>query len=199
MNRLIFLTAFLGLTALPGLARADFVHAKLIGFQEVPSVSTVARGEFRARISKDEQSIQYELTYEGLQGNVTQGHIHIAQRHVNGGIVLWFCGTQPNNPGPAGTPTCTPGSGTFTGTFTAANVQAIAGANAPQQVAAGELAKVIAALRARAAYANVHTDLSPGGEIRGQIRPFDRDRDRDRDKDHDHDKDKDHDHDDHRR
>jgi hypothetical protein len=187
MNKLIVLTALLGLTALPGLARAEFVHAKLIGFQEVPSVSTVARGEFRARISKDEQSIQYELTYEGFQGAVTQAHIHFAQRHVNGGIVLWFCGTQPNNPGPAGTPTCTPGSGTFTGTFTTANVQAIGGNNAPQQVGAGELAKVIAALRARAAYANVHTDLSPGGEIRGQIGPThrhgDKDRDRDRDKD----------------
>jgi CHRD domain len=192
MDRLIFLTAFLGLTALPGLARAEFVHAKLIGFQEVPSVSTVARGEFRARISKDEQSIQYELTYEGLQGAVTQAHIHFAQRHVNGGIVLWFCGTQ-SNLGPAGTPTCTPGSGTFTGTFTTANVQAIGGANAPQQVGAGELAKVIAALRAGAAYANVHTDLSPGGEIRGQIRPLHRHGDKD------HDKDKDHDHDNHRR
>lgn len=185
MNRLIFLTAFLGLTALPGLARAEFVHAKLIGFQEVPSVSTVARGEFRARISKDEQSIQYELTYEGLQGAVTQAHIHFAQRHVNGGIVLWFCGTQPNNPGPAGTPTCTPGSGTFTGTFTTANVQAIGGNNASQQVGAGELAKVIAALRARAAYANVHTDLSPGGEIRGQIGPTHRHGDRDKDRDND--------------
>jgi CHRD domain len=127
-----------------------------------------------ARIADDEQSIEYELTYEGLQGNVTQAHIHFAQRHVNGGIVLWFCGTQ-SNPGPAGTPTCTPDSGKFTGTFVAANVQGLVGANAPQQVAAGEIAKIIAALRAGAAYANVHTDLSPGGEIRGQIHPVDRD------------------------
>jgi len=34
----------------------------------------------------------------------------------------------------------------------------------------GDLAAVIAAIRARVAYANVHTYLSPGGEIRGQIR-----------------------------
>ena len=34
----------------------------------------------------------------------------------------------------------------------------------------GELAEVIAAIRAGSAYANVHTSLSPGGEIRGQIR-----------------------------
>jgi hypothetical protein len=190
MNTLIVLMALLGLTALPGVARAEFVEAKLTGFQEVPSVSTVARGEFRARINKDENSIEYELTYEGLQGTVTQAHIHFAQRHVNGGIVLWFCGTPPSNLGPAGTPTCTPGSGTFTGTFFSANVQAIGGNNVAQQVGAGELAKVIAAMRSGAAYANVHTDLSPGGEIRGQIRASHKDRDRHRDKDKDEDKDK---------
>lgn len=146
-----------------------FLEARLHGFQEVPSVSTVATGKLRAKINASDSSIDYELTYEGLQGDVTQSHIHFAQRHVNGGIVLWFCGTT-TNPGPAGTPTCTNGSGTFTGTFTSANVQAIGGANISQQVAAGELAKIVAALRAGAAYANVHTALSTGGEIRGQIR-----------------------------
>jgi hypothetical protein len=55
-----------------------------------------------------------------------------------------------------------------TGRITAANV--IAGATAPQQLAAGDLAAVITAIRAGATYANVHTNLSPGGEIRGQIR-----------------------------
>jgi hypothetical protein len=130
-------------------------------------VSTVASGEFRARISNDDQSIDYELTYNGLQGTVTQAHIHVAQLSVNGSIVIWLCDTT-SNPGPAGTPTCTPGSGTFTGTITAANV--VAGATASQQLTASDLAEVIAAIRADAAYANVHTNLSPGGEIRGQIR-----------------------------
>lgn len=145
------------------------LHARLHGFQEVPPVATVAAGELRARINPGDGSIDYELTYEGLQGNVTQGHIHFGQRHVNGGIVLWFCGTA-SNPGPTGTPVCTNGSGVFSGTFTSANVQAIIGTNVGQQVAAGEFAKVVAALKAGVAYANVHTALSTGGEIRGQIR-----------------------------
>jgi hypothetical protein len=147
----------------------DRFRVKLKGFEEVPSVSTVASGEFEAKIrGSDEGLVEYELSYSGLQGTVTQAHIHVAQRSVNGGIVVWLCQT-PGTPAPAAvaaiTPMC-PLSGTVTGTFTAANVLA---AQPAQQIVAGELAEVIAAMRAGVAYANVHTNLSPGGEIRGQI------------------------------
>jgi hypothetical protein len=172
MNKLIVLTALLGLTALPGVARAEFLHAKLTGFQEVPSVSTPARGEFRARINKDEESIDYELTYEGLQGTVSQAHIHFAQCGVNGSIVIWLCTTDAIMTAPPGTQKCpqtAKGSTAVTRTITAANV--IATSNEAQLILAGELAEVIAALRAGKTYANVHAlKLNPSGEIRGQIR-----------------------------
>lgn len=166
MKKLAILTALSVVLAAPAIARAELIAARLTGLHEVPSVATVARGEFRARINRDDQSIDYELTYEGLQGMVRQAHIHFAERHVNGSIVVWLCGTA-SNPGPAGTQLC-PQTGTITGTITAADV--IAASNASQQVNAGDLDRVIAAIRGRAAYVNVHTDLSPGGEIRGQIR-----------------------------
>jgi hypothetical protein len=150
-------------------AHAETIQATLTGYEEVPSVSTVASGEFRGFISRNDDSLDYELTYTGLQGNVTQAHIHFGQRSVNGGIVLWFCGTA-TNPGPDGTPPCTNGSGHFTGTFRPTNVQGIGGNNVSQQISAGELAEVIRAIRAGSAYVNVHTTLSTGGEIRGQIR-----------------------------
>jgi hypothetical protein len=151
-------------------AQAENIRATLGGDEEVPVVATIASGEFRGFISRDGQSIDYELTYSGLQGTATtQAHIHVAQPGVNGGIVFWFC-QSTSNPGPAGTPDCTNGSGTFTGTITAASIVAIGGGNVGQQIGAQELAKVIAAIRAGNAYANVHTDLSTGGEIRGQIR-----------------------------
>jgi hypothetical protein len=74
------------------------------------------------------------------------------------------------------TPFC-PQSGTVSGQITAASV--ITAGTASQQIVAGELDEVIAAIRAGAAYANVHaTPLNPGGEIRGQIRASQRDRDR---------------------
>jgi hypothetical protein len=190
MNQLIVLTALFGLTFLPGLARAEFVQAKLTGFQEVPSVSTVARGEFRAKINKDEDSINYELTYEGLQGTITQAHIHFAQRGVNGSIVIWLCTTDAVTTAPTGTQICPASPGTITGTITAANV--VAASMAAQQISAGELAEVIAAMLAGKTYANVHTSLSGSGEIRGQIREVRKGKDRGRDKDRDKDLDKDH-------
>jgi hypothetical protein len=172
-NQLGLVMACLVVLALSPLARAERIKASLIGYEEVPSVSTVANGTFDGMISDDNQTIEYTLTYSGLQGTVTQAHIHVAQRGVNGSIVIWLCGTD-TNPGPDGTQTCPP-EGTITGTVTADNV--VAGATLSQQLAAGELGEVIDAIRAGVAYANVHTSpLSTGGEIRGQIRASKRER-----------------------
>jgi hypothetical protein len=98
---------------------------------------------------------------------VTQFHIHVGQLSITGSIVIFLCQTS-TNPDPTGLAPQCPQEGTVTGEITAANV--IAGATATQQLEAGDLAAVITAIRAGAAYANVHTNLSPGGEIRGQIR-----------------------------
>jgi hypothetical protein len=166
MNKLATMTALFVALAAPTAARSEPIQAMLSGWEEVPSVSTVATGEFRGTISADAQFIDYEFTYSGLQGTVTQAHIHVARRMANGSIVIWLCQTT-TNPGPEGTAMCTPGSGSFTGTITSANV--LAGSNASQQLTANDLAEVIAAIRAGATYANVHTTLSTGGEIRGQI------------------------------
>jgi hypothetical protein len=156
----------LPLVAVPAAASAERIRVTLTGFEEVPVVSTVSEGKLRASIARDEQSIEWRLSYSGLQGTVQQAHIHVAQLSVNGAIVLWLCGTA-TNPGPPGTQTC-PQSGTISGTATAADVVAPVGNT--QQLTAGDLAEVIRAIRAGAAYANVHTSLSPGGEIRGQLR-----------------------------
>jgi hypothetical protein len=159
-----------------GEARAETIHAALTGSQEVPVVSTEAAGDFRGSISRDDQSIAYELTYSGLQGTLTtQAHIHVAQPGVNGGIVIWLC-QSASNPGPVGIPECTNGSGKFVGTITAASIVAIGGANVGQQIGAQQLAKVIAAMRDGNTYVNVHTNASTGGEIRGQIRASSRKR-----------------------
>ncbi len=138
----------------------------LTGFEEVPVVSTVAEGEFHARINADATQIDYELSYTGLEGNVTQAHIHVGQRGVNGGISVWLCGNPSAtvNP-PPGTQGCPASPATITGTLTAANVVG----PASQGIAAGEFAELIRAIREGQTYANVHSTKFPGGEIRSQI------------------------------
>jgi hypothetical protein len=37
----------------------------------------LATGEFHATINPGDQSIDHELIYSGLQGTVTQAHIHV--------------------------------------------------------------------------------------------------------------------------
>jgi hypothetical protein len=146
------------------MAGAEQIQATLVGYEEVPALSTPAGGQFRAMISNHDQLIDYELTYSGLTGNVTQAHIHFGQHSVGGGIMIWLCGTA-TNPGPAGTPTC-PQEGTVTGTAGMGQVVGPAG----QGIAAADLEAAIAAIRAGISYANVHSSRFPGGEIRGQIR-----------------------------
>ncbi len=140
------------------------VKARLHGFNEVPAVSSTGSGEFTARIHRDALAVDWELSYEDLEGTVTTAsHIHFGQKDVNGGVSVFFCGG-------GGRPACTPGSGTFSGTFTAADVLAVGPAVGGQGIAAGELSELIAAIRAGRTYANVHTNKHPGGEIRGQVR-----------------------------
>ncbi len=75
---------------------------------------------------------------------------------------MFLCTNLGN--GPVGTQACPP-SGTVTGTIRPVDVIGPAG----QGIAAGEFDELVAAIRAGATYANVHTDLRPGGEIRGQL------------------------------
>jgi hypothetical protein len=176
MKVLHVIVAALIAAALPAAAHAERLEAHLTGYQEVPSVSTPAHGRFEARISRDQQTITYELTFSDVVGTVQQSHIHIAQRGVSGAIVIWLCQTA-TSPAPAAvaamTPMC-PQSGKVTGTITAQDVLATPITAVSQMIAAGELDEVIAAIRAGVAYVNVHaTPLNPGGEIRGQIKASD--------------------------
>jgi hypothetical protein len=156
------------LAALAGSAAADNKHnrqevirAFLVGQGEVPAVSTQAAGRFRAVIDEDSQLITYTLTYEGLEGgNTLFAHIHLGERHTNGGVMVFLCGggTKPT--------ACPNSGGEVTGSITPADVVAIA----TQQVPAGAFDELLAALRTPGlAYVNVHTATSPGGEIRGQV------------------------------
>ena len=132
------------------------------------AISSVASGSFRAEIDDKNDTIDYTLSYSGLESPVTQAHIHFGQRHTVGGIVVWLCQTA-GTPAPAAvadvTPIC-PQEGTVTGTIGPNQVLAVVG----QGIAAGEFEELVRAIRAGATYANVHTQVNAPGEIRGQLR-----------------------------
>jgi hypothetical protein len=141
----------------------QFNSNRMNSYQEVSTLSTTGNGTLVAELDGD--VIRYTLTFGGLEGGtVTQAHIHLGRRAVNGGIIAWLCG-GPVLTGPAGTPTCPQPGGTVSGEIRAAQV---VGPTA-QGIAPMEFAELVAALRAGAVYANVHTTTYGGGEIRGQV------------------------------
>ena len=88
----------LGVTAGDRHRNSFRAFADLVPTQEVPAVSSVARGRFKATIDRANQTISYELSYEGLEAGPTQAHIHVGQRRVNGGISVFLCGNPPTVP-----------------------------------------------------------------------------------------------------
>jgi hypothetical protein len=146
--------------------------AQLVGFKEVPSVSTGASGVFKAQINNNQTAIDWELTYQDLEGAVQQAHIHFGQRGVNGGITVFLCTNLGN--GPAGTQPCPPPPTLITGTIMAADVSPSIPATEmarTQGIDTGEFDELVRAIRAGVTYVNVHSTRWPGGEIRDQVRP----------------------------
>ena len=165
MKKYIFLASVLvlgivGLVISQGFKRFS---VGLSGYEETPlALSTTGTGEFTARLSNDESSIDYELSYSGLEGAVQQAHIHFGSVSQSGGISVFLCTNLGNSPG---TQPCPAPPATITGTITAANVIGPGG----QGIAATQFDELVRAMRARSTYVNVHSSLYPGGEIRSQI------------------------------
>jgi hypothetical protein len=131
----------------------------------------------RARHSGSSEivSIEYALSYRDLSADAQQSHIHFGRRALPGASCSSYA---PTSPPPAGVPTpppCPLLSGTVQGTLTAADV--IARANQGIDNGADGLAEMIKAVRARAAYAKVHSANFPTGEIRGTIKAGEQDED----------------------
>jgi hypothetical protein len=141
------------------------------GYLEPPSISTVASGDFKARIDEGDDTIRWKLSYRRLEAPVQQAHIHFGQKSVNGGISVFLCSNLGN--GPPGTQACPPPPVTIRGTIRPQDVSP----NIPATLAArnqgidtGEFDELVAAIRAGVTYANVHSEKFPTGEIRGQIK-----------------------------
>ena len=147
----------------------DRIEARLKSYQEVPAVSSAAVGRFKATIDRASGTLTYELSYSGLEGDVRQAHIHFGQHGVNGGIMVWLCQTAANVSPVATTPQCPLSGSVGPTTISGADIVGPSG----QGITVNEFAEMLAAIRAGAAYVNVHSTKFPGGEIRGQLRDDD--------------------------
>jgi hypothetical protein len=168
---------------------AEF-SARLNGFNELGALNNqtgavLSDGTGTVSLRLNAGTIDYELTYSKVgttppkTGTVSQAHIHFGKSRDSGGVIVYFCTNLPlpaTFTGPA-PPACPKNSGTVSGTWKKANVQAITG----QNVAAGDFDALVDALASNTAYANVHTtsgttpeNAFPAGEIRGQCRSEDR-------------------------
>lgn len=113
----------------------------LDGSQEVPARSTAGNGTMDYSYNQTTKQLSYTVKWNSLTGVPVGMHIHgTALRGFNAGIVQNFTGY----------PSAV--AGTFTGTF----------------FVDGVAVKEADLLRG-AYYLNIHTQLNPGGEIRGQI------------------------------
>jgi hypothetical protein len=152
-----------GAYAVAGGDARNFRASPINGYEENPDISTVARGSFEARLSRDGKSLHYVLRFNGLEGDVQQSHIHFGKPAVNGGVSIFLCTNLGN--GLVGTPLC-PQSGIVTGDVDMTDVVG----PATQGIEAGAFDEIITAMRAGHAYVNVHSSKWTGGEIRAQIK-----------------------------
>jgi CHRD domain len=153
---------------------ANTFKASLRGLGEAPPVATAATGSFTATLSSDGATLSYTVTYANLNAQVIFSHIHFGLTKEVGGVMVFLCGPAAGATGgpPAGfpnPPACPDAtSGTVSGTVTAANV---VGPNSQGITPGADFTKVVQAMREGAAYVNVHSTRSPGGEIRGPVQP----------------------------
>lgn len=135
----------------------EHFSASLAGGNEVPPINSSGTGDFEMTIQPG--AISFSLTFSGLSSNLVVAHLHFAPSKVAGGVMIFLCGGGGQPACPAAT------SGTITGTITAANVTGPAG----QGIVAGDLDSALEAVRGGLSYANMHTTMFGGGEIRGPV------------------------------
>src|SRR5262245_26968836 len=100
-NVSIVIGSLMALVVLPASAQDGVrVRARLVPTQEVPVVSSLARGEFEARI-ESRTLVSFRMSYDGLEGGpILFSHIHLGQKGVNGGVMVFLCNNTPAGPQP---------------------------------------------------------------------------------------------------
>lgn len=116
-----------------------YFDAALDGMQEVPTVSTTAKGAATIKLNATYDTLWYDVAADGLSGSITGAHFHNATVGNNGGVEFDMSPDIMGN--------------RITGKITGATLTT----TLINKFLRGEI------------YINVHTAANPGGEIRGQV------------------------------
>jgi hypothetical protein len=84
-SRALAAAAAASLFVLSGAALAEDVKVALTGAQEVPAVSTQAKGNGTITV-KDDKSVSGSIETSGISGNAA--HIHMGAAGANGGVII---------------------------------------------------------------------------------------------------------------
>ena len=126
--------------------------AKLTGKDEVPPKNTKATGTAEFNVTADGKTMTYKVNVMNMD-KVTQAHIHSGKQGVNGPPVVWLYNSSK-------------ASGPMNGMLSQGNITSsdLVGPLKSKQIS--DLVKLI---NDGQAYVNVHTEINPKGEIRGQV------------------------------
>jgi hypothetical protein len=126
--------------------------AKMAGKDEVPPKDTKANGTAEFNLSADGNKMTYVVNVMNID-KVTMAHIHSGKVGENGPPVVWlFNSTTPSGP--------------MNGMLSQGNITAT---DLVGPLKGKQMSDLVKLINDGQAYANVHTEPNPKGEIRGQI------------------------------
>ena len=133
-------------------AQIYILDAQLSGGNEVPGIASGSGGSAVVTVDATAKTISWVVDVYNLPSGVTQSHIHAGSPGVAGPVIVNFPVTVAVS-----------NDFRYTGTAGASDIVA-----RPAQGVNG-IDDAIQAILAGQTYVNVHSQINPGGEIRGQL------------------------------
>jgi hypothetical protein len=167
--KLTTLVVTAALAAAPSLLAGPVQYfADLNGPNESPANASPGTGRAKVIIDVDAHTLDVTVTFGGLVAGVTASHIHAATAIAGTGTAGVFTQTPTFTGFPSGV---TSGSyhhifdTTLSSTYRAATLAGFGGSTSAAEAALAQ------AMEDGKAYLNIHTNVFPGGEIRGFLQP----------------------------
>jgi hypothetical protein len=148
----LFTAALIGFAAAPASAQTFTLTATLTGSGEPTPISTGAFGSATVVVDMRLRTVTYTVTVFNMPSGTTASHIHAGPTGVNGPVVVGFA-----------PPITASNDYVFTGVVQ--DTDFILSPN----IGIRSADDMFQAILGNNSYVNVHSQVNPGGEIRGQL------------------------------